>query len=168
MTQFKPLPPLEELFKYLYIDETSPTGLRWKRSKATQVKPGSVAGSKQSKGYWQLQFDGTRYYCHRVIFFMSHKKDPLNLDIDHKDRNKGNNKIDNLRLVTTSENLRNVGKLSNNTSGVKGVSFYKSLGKYRAQIFVNGKRFHLGYFTSFEDAAAARRAAELKYWGRSY
>ena len=99
---------------------------------------------------------------------MSHKKDPLNLDIDHKDRNKGNNKIDNLRLVTTSENLRNVGKLSNNTSGVKGVSFYKSLGKYRAQIFVNGKRFHLGYFTSFEDAAAARRAAELKYWGRNY
>ena len=167
MAHFKPLPPLEVLFEHFYIDETSPSGLRWKRSKAAHVKLGTVAGTKMGKGYWQVKLRGTLYKCHRIIFFMSHKKDPLNLHIDHEDRNKGNNKIDNLRLVTNSENSRNTGNRSNNTSGVKGVHLYKH-GKYGAFITVNKNQIYLGVFANLEDAVAARKAAELKYWGRSY
>ena len=166
MRHFKPLPPLEVLFEYFYLDETSPSGLRWRCRKGA-AKPGSIAGSKKS-AYWLLKLSGTFYYCHRIVFFMSHRKDPLNLQIDHKDRNKGNNKIDNLRLVTTSENARNTGNRSNNTSGVKGVYFHKPYGKYRATIRVNNRRIYLGNFARLEDAAAARKAAELKYWGRNY
>ena len=65
----------------------------------------------------------------------------------------------------------NIGKISkatiqkNNTSGVRGVHFDKGLGKYRAVIHFQKRRYPLGSFDSLEEAAAARRTAESKIYG---
>lgn len=72
----------------------------------------------------------------------------------------------NLRIVTLQQNGWNrhkIGKL--NTSGHNGVGFDKRLGVWKARIGFNGKAIHLGTFLTVEEAAAARRAAELKYYG---
>jgi hypothetical protein len=75
--------------------------------------------------------------------------------VDHIDRNKLNNNIINLRWVTYSENRQNVGISKRNTSTYKGVSFNKVSNKYKAQIGINGKSKHLGYYITAEEASEA-------------
>jgi len=85
--------------------------------------------------------------------------------VDHIDRNKQNNRLDNLRWATNSENTINSGLQSTNTSGVKGVQFNKSKNKFEARISINGERTHLGTFATKEEAIAVRRKAELEIYG---
>ena len=92
---------------------------------------------------------------------MYHGVDPLEKDIDHKDRDPLNNKISNLRLATRKENCANQKIRKNNTSGVTGVLWNKSKGKWEAWI----KKVYLGCFLNKEDAIKARKEAELKYHG---
>jgi hypothetical protein len=82
---------------------------------------------------------------------------PLNKNcVDHFDSNRLNNKIENLRFATTSENNMNRKINSNNISGFKGIHFHKKLNKWCAQIQINGKKQHLGLFENIEDAINAR------------
>ena len=97
---------------------------------------------------------------------MFHGIDPLEKLVDHIDGDKSNNKINNLRLASKSENGRNrVNLPSNNTSGVIGVCWDKKAKKWKAFIMINGKQKHLGYFINIEDAIKARKEAEIKYFG---
>ena len=70
-----------------------------------------------------------------------------------------------MRITTASQSMMNRGLSSNNTSGVTGVSWSKTMNKWRARINVNGKEINLGYFNKFEDAVKARKKAEEKYFG---
>lgn len=88
---------------------------------------------------------------------------PFDMEPDYKDRNKLNNQRENLRIVTKSINKHNRGLNSNNTTGVKGVSFDISRDKWKAQIDINGTHITLGRFSSFEEAVEARLKAEKKY-----
>lgn len=80
---------------------------------------------------------------------------PDGLDVDHIDHNGINNRRHNMRLCTRSENLQNQRRRLDNTSGFKGVNFYKRTGRWRAYIMRDGKERHLGYFDTPEDAYAA-------------
>lgn len=92
---------------------------------------------------------------------------PLNnLEVDHINGNKLDNRRENLRLVTKSQNQMNRGLSSNNTSGTKGVCWDKNNKKWEVRITYNCITKHLGRFTSKSDAIAARRNAEIKYFGR--
>jgi hypothetical protein len=84
-----------------------------------------------------------------------------NLVIDHINGDEKDNRIQNLRLVTHSENNKNSSRPKSNTSGVIGV--HKKRGKWIAQIQENYKKITVGSFDSFEDAVKARKEAELKY-----
>jgi hypothetical protein len=172
----KPLPPLEELKEFL--DYNPDTGIFRKKQVTNSIKVGQKAGriiGKNSMGYGAygayggyiiIAFKNREYYAHRLGYYMYHGIDPLEKLVDHIDGDKSNNKINNLRLASKSENGRNrVNLPSNNTSGVIGVCWDKKAKKWKAFIMINGKQKHLGYFINKEDAIKVRKEGEIKYFG---
>lgn len=93
---------------------------------------------------------------------------PDGLFIDHKDMDKSNNRIDNLRLCTKAENHNNIGLRKDNVSGVKGVTWSNSHGKGYAHASVNCKRVHIGYFADKDEAIEAHKTFCLEYHGEFY
>ena len=87
----------------------------------------------------------------------------MEIHIDHRNRNPLNNRKQNLRKCTNTENARNSGKSKANTSGFKGV--FKHRKNWRAQIMVNRKSIHLGCFTDKLKAAQAYNSAAVKHFG---
>jgi len=87
------------------------------------------------------------------------------LEIDHWDRDKLNNRWENLRAVTRAQNGRNLRLRVDSTSGVKGVSREKDSGKWHAKIWMDGKQHHLGSYFTVEEAAAAYKEASLRLHG---
>lgn len=85
--------------------------------------------------------------------------------IDHQDGNKLNNKLENLRYASSSENNMNRKISSRNTSNVKGVGWCKENNNWRARITINGKLIYLGSFENKTDAIEVRKNAFLKYFG---
>lgn len=84
---------------------------------------------------------------------------------DHINHNGLDNRRENLRVASTSENSCNRLKTKANTSGYKGVTWRKDISKWQAQITVHGKRMYLGSYVLIEDAARAYNQAALKYHG---
>ena len=120
---------------------------------------GTLAFQNVSKlGYCHCSAMGANLSSGRVAWAIHYGHWP-NWEIDHINCLRSDNRISNLRQASRAENVRNTRKYKNNTSGVKGVSFHKSKGKYRAYISVEGKQFNLGYFHALEDAAAAYAVA---------
>lgn len=97
-------------------------------------------------------------YLHRFLIGESNKN-----TVDHKDRNKLNNRKSNLRIATQTKQNFNQKIRIDNTSGVRGVRFAKDKGSWHAGISINKERTNLGYFVNFEDAVKARKDAEIKY-----
>jgi len=85
--------------------------------------------------------------------------------VDHKDNDKVNNKLENLRWATHQENVQNQSMSKRNTSKVKGVHFDKQNQKWRAVIKFDGKVTHLGYFRTIEEATQVRRAKAKELYG---
>jgi hypothetical protein len=169
MKKFHPLPPLEELKEFL--DYNPETGIFiWKKTTNPRIKVGSEAGCEKVKTknlvYREIKFNYIQYRAHRLAYYMYHGIDPRNNDIDHEDRNGLNNKINNLRLATHSDNSKNRSIAENNTSGVTGVTWDKRRGKWQAQLKLNGKHKFLGYYLNIQDAAQARKEGEKKYFGK--
>lgn len=114
-----------------------------------------VAGYESPDGYTQIMVDGKNYFAHRLVWFLYHGYFPEH-DLDHIDRDKSNNRLDNLREASRQCNVRNTGNRSTNTSGVKGVYWDKRDNKWYAQICISGKNKHLGLYENFDDAVMAR------------
>jgi hypothetical protein len=88
-----------------------------------------------------------KVYMHRLL-----KGEPLGLQVDHKDSDGLNNRQDNLREATHSQNCHNSRLPVHNTSGYKGVCWHKQRGKWLASININGRKKSLGLFKTAEDA----------------
>lgn len=88
---------------------------------------------------------------------------PVGLEVDHADGNRSNNQRSNIRLCTRTENMQNRPLTVKNTSGYKGVSFYKPLKKFQARIRISGMEKHLGFFDNVIDAAKAYKSAAITY-----
>ncbi len=97
---------------------------------------------------------------HRLIM-----QTPEGMQTDHKNGDGLDNRRENLRVCTRSQNRMNSGRQANNTSGYKGVNLEKSVGKWRARIMVSGKHKSLGLFTTKEEAYAAYCVACVKFHG---
>lgn len=117
----------------------------------------------EPQGYLHGDIFGKRYKAHRVIWALTYGKWPTS-DIDHINGNSGDNRIENLRVVSKEENMRNQRRSSANKSGVTGVCWNPIRRKWSAQIKVRGKKYHLGLFDQLMAAAAARKVAE-KHFG---
>ena len=144
------------------LDYGSETGrFYWKISKGGK-KAGDIAGSVNDQGYVLIRVLGEIYRAHRLAWIIMTGEIPDG-EIDHIDGDRSNNRWDNLRLVDRKQNKQNLGKPVNNKSGHIGVMWYKAGQKWHAQITINGKTKHLGYFERIEDAIAARKEAEDFY-----
>lgn len=131
------------------------------------AKAGDIAGTPNGNGYLVIRVDGTLYLAHRLAWLHVHGEWPP-VYIDHENQTRNDNRISELRLATNSENQQNQrGARSDNTSGVRGVSWFKRMQKWHAYINVNSKRKHLGYFDAIEDAIEYRELAEAMLHPRS-
>lgn len=105
---------------------------------------------------------------HNVIARSIGLKFPPGHEVDHKNRDGLDNQRHNLRVVTKSINMYKRSLMSTNTTGISGVNWYERYHKWNATIKIRGQRMNLGYFVKFEDAVAARLAAEVRYLGGEY
>jgi hypothetical protein len=168
--------PLSYIKSVIKIDPTSPSGLTWlprKNVRFNSYCANKAAGNidTHTKGYqsWKtlISYNGKKYRlkCSRIIFLL-HKgyleKDNI---IDHIDNNPLNNKIENLRECTISQNQQNSKLSKKNTSGHKGVTWDKATSKWRVQIKLNGKYHYFGLYVNLEDAIKASTEARKKLHG---
>jgi len=112
------------------------------------IKAGSIAGTKHHSGYCYTKINKTSYSVHRIVWIYHNGAISDDLEIDHINRQRDDNCIDNLRLVSKSEN-------GFNRSNTKGYTWRKASNKWVAQIQVNGKKQSLGYFDDENDARNA-------------
>jgi hypothetical protein len=127
---------VQELFEYRDGD------LHWKPRTLSRNRPSALNGEKvgcpNGSGYLTMVHDKRKYYLHQLVFLMHHGYIPSN--IDHIDGNGSNNRIENLRLATVSENMYNTKINTKNTSGFKGVHFNKQKQKWQAKLWVRGEQ----------------------------
>lgn len=148
---------VRELFTY---NET--TGYLLRNTKAGNSKVGDKAGSLDIKsGYLKLTVDYKQTANHRVIWLYVYGYLPKY--IDHINGNRNDNRLENLREVTVTENNRNKSISKNNKSGYNGISFDTSRNKWIVSIHFKEGLKHLGRFDLLEDAIKVRKEAEIKY-----
>jgi hypothetical protein len=141
------------------------TGLLFWKVNISNKKAGNIAGSINNHGYCVIRYKYRCYMAHRIIWEMCTGPVPDNVPIDHRDRNRSNNRIKNLRIATQSQNNMNSSLRDDSTSGYKGVRWHKQRQKWCSQICVNKKSIHLGFFDCIREAAEHYEAARNKYFG---
>lgn len=118
--------------------------------------------SGNQKGYYRVSLDSRRYMAHRAAWLYVHGEWPAG-DIDHRDADRANNRIANLRDVTNQVNRENMRKPRiNNRCGFLGVTTHAP-GVYRASVHKGGKRIHIGLYDTPEEAHEAYLVAKRKH-----
>lgn len=139
--------------------------LYWKTTKRTNFI-GKRVGYLQPNGYTRVNIKGNLKYLHRLIFLYHYGHWPKD-QIDHIDGDPSNNRIENLREATNTQNNYNKTKYSRNTSGYKGVSWNKSAKKWEAYVTIDGERKYLGIYEDMQDAVQiasnARRVLHVEF-----
>jgi hypothetical protein len=143
------------IHKFIYDDGE----LLWSDNFHHRAKKGGVAGSIDTHGYRHVRINGTNVRVHRIIWAMHNKSIPE--QIDHINRDRADNRIENLRASNNMLNQHNASKRKDNISGCTGV--IKKNGKWQSRISFNKKRIHLGTFESFDQAKTAYLIAKEKY-----
>lgn len=129
-----------------------------------KVEPGCLAAN----GYRYIRVKGKMRLAHRMAWVMYHGEEPDGL-VDHINGDRTDNRIENLRLATYSQNSANAKLHTRNTSGLKGASRVFRKGKrtdrWQATITVNNKQTYLGSFGTKEEAHAVYLDAARKHQG---
>jgi len=159
----KYLPTYEEVARELEYDPG--WGLfQWRIRKAGRDFGPFFAGSADANGYRVIRLNGKLYFAHRLAWLLSTGAWPAN-QIDHKDGNRSNNRISNLRECTNQENMLNSKLYITSASGIKGVHWHSKARKWEAQTYINGKKSYLGLFESIDDAKDCVMKAREKNHG---
>lgn len=176
--QYKNLPPLElllEMFHYIGVTgdlvwKSRPQGhfpslaacSRWNGKNA-----GKVAGCRSgSSGYINVAIGNSPYLAHRIVWAINGLCLPDGMEIDHINRNKKDNRIENLRIVTSSQNSFNSRAKNTNKSGVKGIHWHKRTNTWRAVVMVNGKQVYARHFKSLDEASESIKQARNRLHGK--
>lgn len=157
------LPPLEILNWMFRYDSESGKLFKICEASGKPCEPEREIAYINSKGYLQVGITDSNglkklFQVHQLIYYIVSGIEPLQI-VDHHDGNPLNNRFPNLRLTTETGNNRNRGMLSNNTSGITGVTWDKHGNKWVARAYDNnGKSRHLGCFDDIHEAAAVVQA----------
>ena len=133
--------------------------------RANRAVVGEEAGRTSTNNYNDIQIDGRRMKAHHIVWALHTGEFPA-LFIDHINGNKTENRVDNLRLATASDNAANRVSEMGSTSIYLGVSFKSANRAWVAQIHKSGKKIHLGLFDSEATAAKAYNNAAMKHHGK--
>ena len=151
---------LVNIQKHLRYDKD--TGIFiWSKRTGGQTKTGDIAGTITTAGYICIKYKKKQYLAHRLAFYFVYGYMPS--FIDHKDLDKTNNRILNLREVSQKENALNRPMDKRNKSGCVGVCWCKQTKRWKAAIVLDGKNKTLGRFIDFSDAVNSRKNAEVLY-----
>lgn len=126
---------------------------------------GSVAGSKKNKGgYWEISKGKKRMLRHRAVWIMHNGPIPEGKVINHINGIPGDDRIENLEVVSQRENasIKRVNKNINNVSGITGVSYCYEKDEWYANIMADHHTISLGRYEDFFEACCARKSAENK------
>ena len=157
----KPIRNLEQLREqFQYDEESGRLILVYHPKKNQQWRIGKPAGTRHREGGWAVRWNGGLYLNARLVWAY-HYGDPGDMEIDHIDEDRSNDRLENLRVATRTENQWNISTTVANTSGHKGVSWYKRLGKWRVDVC--GKT--IGYFSDLEEAIKVRLETANKVCG---
>ena len=137
-------------------------GLHWKHDRGSNAKAGNRAGRLLKTGYRSVHVSGRRYQEHRLIYLWHHGVMPA--QVDHINRLKADNRIENLRAADHSSNQMNTAARGNH-SGFRGVRFVPKTGRWVARIYRKGKEIRLGTFATPDAAIAAYQAAAKEMFG---
>lgn len=148
------------------LDYAPDTGhFTWRTKPSKNIHAGTRAGRVDvSTGYRYINIQGKRYAEHRLAWFYVHKQMPKYL-IDHINHDRADNRLENLRQVTVSENARNRTKNTHSRTQEVGIWYNKRTHKYIAQIRLHGRKVFQKAFDDIDDAIAARKqkAKELGF-----
>lgn len=139
--------------------------LYWKIYRASKkIKPGDKAGCINNKGYYQLSLDNKTYRQHNIIWKMFTGNDPKE-QIDHINHDKTDNRIENLREVSNEENMKNMSKHKNNTSGYSNIIIRNDNRKKKYVVSIGKNKCYKKSFLTLEEAIQHRdeKYIELNY-----
>lgn len=150
---------ISEIFEY------TDGALYWKKPahKSKEYLTGTLAGSIHKTGYRHITLFNRIEKAHRLIFMLHHGYVPN--EIDHINGDRSDNRIENLRETTRSQNQYNKGMCKSNTSGHRGVSWHRKSNAWQVRVDVAGKRHMIGYFKDLDAAAAAAKEARERLHG---
>ena len=131
-----------------------------------KVKIGDEAGHLRDDGYVDISIKGTLFLAHRVIWCLVYGYWPEH-EVDHLNRIRDDNRIENLEHKTQSCNLRNGSVRRDSKTGIPGVHYSHKLDKYIVRITVGPKRIYVCTVNTLVEAARARHAAEIKHGYKS-
>jgi len=129
--------------------------------KSNKLQIGERVGSLTASNYFRTKINYKEQFVHKIIFLMHYGYTPK--IVDHIDGDTTNNKIENLRAATISQNQHNRSKQKNNTSGFKNVSWCKRTKKWQVNLAVNGKSIGFGRFDDIELADLVAKEVRDKY-----
>lgn len=141
--------------------------LFWIVPKSQNARVGDEVGWEMD-GYLCVEIDGRAYKVHCLIWILHYGEIPDGMEIDHRDTNRKNNRILNLRLATHTQNQRNSGKRKGTKSKYKGISWHKGQQKWNAVIQIDGKRIHIASFTDELEAHKAYCAVAAVAFGEFF
>lgn len=144
------------------LDYNPQTGQFFRKTKRGGRPIGSLAGHKTKAGYVELNVCGARIHAHRAAWLYTHGTMP-SAEIDHINRVRWDNRIENLRDVGRSDNALNVSMRKSNTSGHTGVYWHKPSKGWVVMLQRNCVQQYIGYFKDVSRAVEARDA-----WLRSH
>jgi hypothetical protein len=158
MAHPKPLPPIERLLERFYYDNDRDC-LCYHPQEYLPADWGHrpVVGQLKKDGYHWIRVLKRPTVVHRVVWAVCTGADPYPLQIDHRDENKSNNRIGNLRIATHGQNQHNASRTWSQT-GFKGVS--RVNGKFYASVCIDGDQASFGPFLSAEEAHNAYKAVK--------
>lgn len=146
---------------FFYYDETSPSCLRWKVSRGTRRQGDSAGNLHPRTKSWDVGFCRSLFRVHRIIYILFNGGIPEGLLVDHRNRDPSDNKIDNLRLATKSQN--NTNQIRPTLGKYRGVT--KAGKKFQQNITHEGNRYYLGVFPTEEQAAIQYNVKALELQG---
>lgn len=140
---------LHSLFAYSFVEGA----LYWKVRLSPKARLDQPAGSTDPEGYRVITVNGKTYRRHRLVWAYFNC-DPGNMEIDHLNGVKGDDRLENLRLATRRENSWNT-TYKTNKSGAPGVCWHARDKKWRVSIKDQGINKHLGYYSDLQEAQKA-------------